>query len=144
MFTIATFFIIQFQIYSQKKGLFCLISCNVYHLNALNDSSFKLFILKFISCCLCIRIIGEKYSPFVMTCGRWNKNDFTYVCENTFSSLACHENKFCSILSQQNLESEIGCEVLQSNFLQTLQMYFSVCKIVYVPIFHVRRWVKII
>lgn len=38
----------------------------------------------------------------------------TYVCESTFSSLARRKNKFRSSLSQDNLESEIRCELNDS------------------------------
>lgn len=38
----------------------------------------------------------------------------TYVCESTFSSLARRKDKFRNSLSQQNLESEIRCELCKS------------------------------
>lgn len=38
----------------------------------------------------------------------------TYVCETTFSSLTRRKNKFRNSLSQQNLESEIRCELSKS------------------------------
>lgn len=38
----------------------------------------------------------------------------TYVCESTFSSLARRKNKYRSLLAQQNLESELRCELCQN------------------------------
>ena len=38
----------------------------------------------------------------------------TYVCESTFSSLARRKDKFRNALSQENLESEIRCELCKS------------------------------
>lgn len=38
----------------------------------------------------------------------------TYLCGSTFSSLARLKNKFRSSLSQQNVESEIRCEISKS------------------------------
>ena len=38
----------------------------------------------------------------------------TYVCESTFSSLTRRKNKLRNALSQQNLESEIRCELCES------------------------------
>lgn len=38
----------------------------------------------------------------------------TYVCEATFSSLTRRKNKYRNALSQQNLESELRCELTES------------------------------
>lgn len=38
----------------------------------------------------------------------------TYVCEASFSSLARRKNKYRNAISQQNLESELRCELIQS------------------------------
>lgn len=44
----------------------------------------------------------------------------TYVCECTFSSLVRRKSKYRSMLTQQSLESEIRCELCQSepNFIE--------------------------